>query len=319
MFCKNCGAQIADDVAFCTSCGAPVNTAAEPEAPVIQPDAPAYEETSPLMQEAVPQYAPVPDSTPAMDNGSVVYAPPVSQAPKKKSHLGLIIGLSAAAIIILGIVIAGFLTNWFGLAGSKEDTLAGDWTCEYNATSDFSDDLSQSFSSLGLDISAEDMDAELILTYKLHMEKDQDGAYAYTLSLDRDSTGKSWDSYISAYSSVISEALYAYGEQNGMDRDTLDSALQSQYGYTVPDYVDMLLSQFDFETVAEEIGEDMSDEAGYYKIEDEHLCLSSKKDDFEEDNYIEYKLEGDTLTWEAYEGYDSTLISADTLPIEFRK
>lgn len=53
MFCTKCGSQNADDVRFCTACGAPVNAAAQPEAVGRAPQQPLAAAT-PAQQQAPP-------------------------------------------------------------------------------------------------------------------------------------------------------------------------------------------------------------------------------------------------------------------------
>ncbi len=71
MFCKKCGKQIADNIAFCTECGAPVAQAAPPVQPV-QPVQPVYTQppvqpvyTQPPVQPVQPVYAQPPVQQPA--------------------------------------------------------------------------------------------------------------------------------------------------------------------------------------------------------------------------------------------------------------
>lgn len=154
MFCTNCGKQIADDAQFCPECGAAVIPAAqipetEPEtppqdAPVAQepseapeipetpvtpevpetPEAPEAPEAAqpmelPVFEPYQPEQAaegaePTPEATPEDD------VPPV---PPKKSRAGLVIGIIAAVVILGGILLAGLLTNWFGLAAGPGDKI----------------------------------------------------------------------------------------------------------------------------------------------------------------------------------------------------
>ena len=49
MFCKNCGAEIADDAKFCGNCGIEIKT---------EPEAPAQEEPSPFSSQPLPHNIP---------------------------------------------------------------------------------------------------------------------------------------------------------------------------------------------------------------------------------------------------------------------
>lgn len=84
MFCPKCGSEIAEGSAFCGKCGAPV-------------DAPA----GGTAQAGSAQGA----------AGAAVGGTP---APKKN---GTKIGVIAAVVVVVVVLVAGFATNWFGLAG----------------------------------------------------------------------------------------------------------------------------------------------------------------------------------------------------------
>ena len=136
-FCNQCGAQLEDDMLFCNMCGAkqeaPAAPAAEPVAPVAEPVAepvaPAPE-AAPVPETAAPEVIPeaVPVIAPAsgyMQEAAPVYTPepvapvPAQPAPKKKSKLGLIIGLIVGVLVIAGGVIAGILIY----KNSKKETI----------------------------------------------------------------------------------------------------------------------------------------------------------------------------------------------------
>lgn len=86
MFCPKCGNEVAEGSAFCGKCGAPVGAPASGAAP-----------TGAGAQGAAAA-------------GAGVGAP----APKKG---GAKVGIIAAAAVVVVVLVAGFATNWFGLAG----------------------------------------------------------------------------------------------------------------------------------------------------------------------------------------------------------
>ncbi len=97
-FCKQCGAALPADVAFCPFCGAPIdkealeNAAAPVEAPVAPVEAPVEQPAAPT----VPYQAqPTPPAAPQ----------------KKKSRAGLIIGVIAGVLVLL--LVATGLVWWF--------------------------------------------------------------------------------------------------------------------------------------------------------------------------------------------------------------
>ncbi len=84
MFCPKCGSEIAEGSAFCGKCGAPVGAQVGGAAPTENAQGAA---------------------------GAAVGGAP---APKKN---GAKIGAVAAVVVVLVVLVAGFATNWFGLAG----------------------------------------------------------------------------------------------------------------------------------------------------------------------------------------------------------
>lgn len=86
MFCPKCGSEVAEGSAFCGKCGAPVGAPASGAAP-----------TGAGAQGAAAA-------------GAGVGAP----APKKG---GAKVGIIAATAVVVVVLVAGFATNWFGLAG----------------------------------------------------------------------------------------------------------------------------------------------------------------------------------------------------------
>ncbi|MBO6302717.1 MAG: zinc-ribbon domain-containing protein, partial [Ruminiclostridium sp.] len=63
MFCGKCGSKNEDGAKFCSSCGAPLMTAAPAAAPVQPEPAPVQPEPAPVV-ESQPEAAPVVESQP---------------------------------------------------------------------------------------------------------------------------------------------------------------------------------------------------------------------------------------------------------------
>lgn len=123
--CNSCGAQLDDNMKFCNKCGTPVdmpqnNTFVDmaDEATVgVGVDAPQVE---------IPQVetSQVTTEQPPVEFAAVSFEPQpetLEQKPKKKKKIGLIIGIIAAVLVVVGAVVAGFLTDWFGLAKKDEE------------------------------------------------------------------------------------------------------------------------------------------------------------------------------------------------------
>lgn len=98
MFCTKCGKQIPDISKFCPECGAVIEQ--KPAAPVQQPT-PVQQ---PVVQQPVVQQPTAPTQQPA-PNYQQPYQYPQPPMPPKKNHTGLIIGLIAAGVVIIALVV----------------------------------------------------------------------------------------------------------------------------------------------------------------------------------------------------------------------
>lgn len=85
MFCPKCGSEIAEGSAFCGKCGAPVGAQAG-------------------------------GATPAGNAQGALSGNAGAGAPTPKRN-GAKIGAIAAAVVVVAVLVIGFATNWFGLAG----------------------------------------------------------------------------------------------------------------------------------------------------------------------------------------------------------
>lgn len=110
MNCPYCGAPIPENGHFCPACGASMpQTPAEPPK-AADPEAAAASET--FVPEAPTSPEPLISGTPFAADGEL----PVVPVPVKKSRKGLVIAIIVAAALIIGVLAAGFCTDWFGLA-----------------------------------------------------------------------------------------------------------------------------------------------------------------------------------------------------------
>ena len=101
MFCKNCGTEIPNNVAFCTRCGAPVQNQAQPQ-PQQPPQGGYYQ---PPQQ----QY----------------YQPPVQQGNGKTPIISLVLGIVGIVFSLL-IPIIGLIASVIGIVfGVKERKTTG--------------------------------------------------------------------------------------------------------------------------------------------------------------------------------------------------
>lgn len=126
MFCPNCGKSVPDDARFCDSCGAMLSQPSQPEQPQQPAQADIPEPFNPSWDGVQPAEAPAP----------------------KKSHGKLIAGLVALAVVIIGVVTAGLLTDWFGLASGEPMDMLSEALEEYKDVDSFT-------FSLGMDAEIE--------------------------------------------------------------------------------------------------------------------------------------------------------------------
>lgn len=91
MFCGKCGAQLPEDVAFCTNCGAPIKAQQAQYTQPVQPQQPRYQQ---------PTYQPQPQPQP-----QPVYQNPIqaqTELPMKWFHFLIYFALFAGALINFG-------------------------------------------------------------------------------------------------------------------------------------------------------------------------------------------------------------------------
>lgn len=141
MFCTRCGSQIADDVKFCTNCGAPVERVVPREAVARGSEAAGVADAVDAAEPTVP-HTPAsggasavgseraPAAAPGSLPGSTAVQPPVAVAPKpaasaasgreeqpaaRKRLIGAIVAAAAAVGVLAGVGVAAALTGGFGL------------------------------------------------------------------------------------------------------------------------------------------------------------------------------------------------------------
>ena len=123
MYCTQCGAQIPEDSAFCTNCGAPVNPPAEqqPASASQQSPNPVPPAQGPTFQPGVAPAAPTTTAPagpqPSASTGEFVR---LLENPKLYQHAGIIAGFAMAGALI-GLVILAPLTYF----GAKGDATSG--------------------------------------------------------------------------------------------------------------------------------------------------------------------------------------------------
>ncbi len=130
MFCKKCGAPIAEGNAFCVACGAKVETEPAPAEPVAAPVEPVAAPAEPAPASAEPVAAPAetvapiaPAVQPEYAAATCEYAP----APKKsKAKLFAVLGaVAVCAAVVIALFATGIIGGKGGKGGSYTDVAIG--------------------------------------------------------------------------------------------------------------------------------------------------------------------------------------------------
>ena len=151
MICTNCGATNPDNSKFCTNCGAPIQAEATPAAPEanVPPADPAAAYNQPVqgqqpMQQ--PYGAPQQQGYQQQSYGAQPmpayqqpYGAPNPEPPKKVPIVPIVIAV-VAVVVVAGIIIAGALTNWFGLAPASSGTASSSASSAVSTSSSASTD-----------------------------------------------------------------------------------------------------------------------------------------------------------------------------------
>lgn len=187
----------------------------------------------------------------------------------------------------------------FSLAacGSKDETkkLVGTW--QYSM--DISEEMNQQMAT-ALEMDDLQLDASFAIYMSLTVAEDG----AYTMAVDMDATGAELNEYMQALAPVMTEAMYAAAEAEGMSREDFDAALV-ELGMTAEEYVAAILGAFDMSALlGAMVGtEDTMVSTGYCKAEEGKLYLAETAAGLTADaGYVNYTLSGDTMTWTDEEG-----------------
>lgn len=108
----------------------------------------------------------------------------------------------------------------------------------------------------------------------------------------------------------------------GLTREEIDAAFEEETGSTISDYVGQIITMFDEDDLLELMEED--NDTGYYKVAEDKLFFAEDKDDFSEDDYVTYTLEGSKLTFTELTGdvldfADAADMIDDFFPLVFTK
>lgn len=261
----------------------------EEEAPVVLAEEDFFSQSGaenasapvPVMQ-VVPakeqEIAPTIEATPA--------CAPAEAAPakEKKSHAGLIIAVAAAAVIVLGVLIAGLLTNWFRPAkkhGPMDEIKA---VCE--AT--FPEDCTNGTANVCLKFGG--MKFDIPVQFDIDRENPEESAAIADINI----LGQSMTVGFYQSKVILSANGYVAAEEIGGEMPSLDiGAMKTKDGkYDTESYFRETLDEDEFEAIAEETDFDELDKA-----------LQELEDDFNDKAWLEEfcgysrEKEDDTVTY----------------------
>ena len=116
MVCSKCGAELKDGAKFCVNCGTPVEETPVNEAPVGA--APVQEAAS--AQEAAPQKAAEPvDVKKTVNEAADKLTAAVNKATKQNFKKPVVLGVAAAAVVLVLVIIIGIIAGVAGNAYKK--------------------------------------------------------------------------------------------------------------------------------------------------------------------------------------------------------
>lgn len=265
MFCKNCGAQLADDAVFCANCGAKQQIPAQQpvQQPVQQPAQPVYQQpVQPVYQQPV----------------QPAYVPPVAQPVQPaKSGKGKLIAIIAAAVVVVAALVVGAILLFGGSAKSDaKEPMTAIGNAVANLTEaegfDFTIDLSDigggTFEgSVQIDWDAKDItfqgirtddwgDEEEIILYKGYAITGSDGEY-WGEKIDKEELDTFFDSMeqvmnVDGSDFSLMKALDEAKKNEEVDWDDLMSDME--------DETEGMITEQDLEDLCESIDDAFRDE-----------------------------------------------------------
>ena len=188
--------------------------------------------------------------------------------------------------------------------GNDNKKLLGTWQTTVDMTEVMNKEMAASLEVEELAVDAT-FGMELVLTVA------DDGAY--TMTIDTAATGESMNAYMQALAPVMTEAIYASAEEQGMTREEFDAAM-TEAGMSTEEFISALLSAFDVGTLVESMigGEDEVIDSGYCTAKDGKLYLADSAEELAEAGYITYAFNSDgTMSWTDEDGTLSGALTAE--------
>lgn len=154
----------------------------------------------------------------------------------------------------------------------------------------------------------------LVIPVRLTFHEDM----TYSATLDQDATVASINAYMEVLIQGLIEMMYVTGEESGINREDMDAVIQEAYGTDIQSLCqEMMAESMDMDALMEEM--DVED-AGDWKVKDGRLYMDVPDNGFSKNAYLEYVVNGATLTFVSNEGDVMDLSDLDiTYPMVWTK
>lgn len=204
------------------------------------------------------------------------------------------------------------LTSVFAFTGCKsdQDAIVGSWKADINFGKMFDKIITQSVGELPIG----DLPSFGELSLAIRFDFNEDGTCK--MYADADDNKDFVDDFKDSMRTVMKAMLDEQAKSLGMTADQI-LAMQNM---TMDDLLDEAFASFNTESLFSEFKEE-----GTYRLEDGKLFLKSDDADEEEDEYMTYELDGDTLKITGSSEADKDSDSAETqmlkeiFPMEFKR
>lgn len=203
---------------------------------------------------------------------------------------------SVLAILLTVLLLAG--------CGSKVETkkLVGSWYCDIDVTERMNMAAAES-----MGISTEDSSG--VMTLRMCFSVEDDGAY--TIGYDVDAIYAALEAYTDALRVTVTEEIYAAAEEEGFTKEEYDETMKNA-GISIEDMVSAVFTSISAEELVSLLAGRMDMSTGCCKAEDGKLYLAETADGLTEDaGYVNYTLDGDTMSWTDNEGELSGQLTAE--------
>lgn len=179
-----------------------------------------------------------------------------------------------AVLLILALVL--------GLGGCGKG-IAGVWAWELDLTRLMAEDMGAALGAEGIE-----PPEKMVLTVLLTLNRDG----SFTLTVDKEPSAASAESFFWGLAPVLKELYYASYESRGISREKLDGLLEKQ-GKTLDGLVAELMTHLSADELLEAYQVDRS---GYWVQEGDRLYLLSEKDGQDRSESLRFTLSGAEMT-----------------------